>query len=151
MNYLNNATLSYVILIAFLITMLAFAFRLFERDSKNTKYFLVSSIFVLITVIFFGILVLVLPNTEKIVASKKCVDYETAYRNVGQYIPPDQYSKVFQIKIIKDEECETPYLEVRTVSTVLTDFQIFEVSREDRYILHMPPKKNKTLREEAFY
>ena len=57
---------------------------------------------------------------------------------------------MFQIEIIKDDKCKTPYLEVKKISTVLQVLEIFEVSRVDKYVLHMPPKQQQALKEEAF-
>lgn len=149
MKYFNFETLSYVFLIAFLITILAVACKLIKKDSKNATYFLISSASVLITVAFLGSLILILPNTEKTILSQKCMDYETARRNVTQFIPDGESDGSFKVEIMKDDECENPYLEVKTVSTVLTALQIFEVHREEKYVLHMPPKEVKSFKEEA--
>ena len=96
---------------------------------------------------FLGLLVTILPKTEKLISSEKCADYETTYRKISLYNQENQDEKTFQIKMTEDENCETPYIEIRKTVIVLQVLQNFEVRKVDEYILHMPSKT--TLSEEA--
>ena len=146
MNFFSAATLMFVFVMALMITMVAFAMKIYS-DSENMSILFEASIFVLLTIMFLGLLVTILPKTEKLISSEKCADYETTYRKISLYNQENQDEKTFQIKMTEDENCETPYIEIRKTVIDLQVLQNFEVRKVDEYILHMPSKT--TLSEEA--
>ena len=144
MNYFNTGTLMYILFLSLLVSFLSFILRKFKEESKNSLYFLISSIWVSITIMFLFVLVLILPKTDKVISSEKCFDFEMANRD-AVVIQEGQDEKICQIKIIEDRESNIPYLEVRTTSVVLEILPVFEVEQKTENILHMPmPSKAKS-------
>ena len=138
MNYFNTGTLIYILFISLLIVFLSFILRKFKNNSKNSLYFLISSIWVSVTIMFLCILVLILPKTD-IISSENCFDFEMANRN-AVVVQEGQDEKLYQIKIIEDRKSNIPYLEVKRTLVVLEVLPVFEVEQKTENILHMPSK-----------